>query len=475
MKLFRYVILTLLGALGLLCFSCIDDDITTSPSAVLTFSRDTVSFDTVFTEIGTPTARLIVRNPNKKGVSISYIGFKDPETRYRLNVDGQSGQTFHDVEIRGRDSIYVFIECRPEASPTSEPTLIEDQLQFVTNGNTQEVTVEAWGQNVTRLHGVVTEGDMTLDATQPYVVFDSLVVSEGTTLHVTPGTRLLFHDDAKLRVEGTLDARGEAGRLIDMRGDRLDNVLPDISYDIMAGQWGGVSFAPGSFGNRMEYVNLRSSKTGVTVDSCADLSRQKLLLVNSWLHNSQGNVLTSRYANVDAYGCVFSEAANDVVALYGGRHKFVQCTFANYYLFSAITGSMIALYHALPEDVAANSQPLMEAEFENGIIYGLGSELNEGDLTGSSVYLRRMLLGSKGEDDANFLECIWDSDPLFYTVREDYIFDYRLRPESPAIAAGYSTYVTDLCRFDMYGLNRLAAGAPDLGAFVYVAPPPEEK
>ena len=59
-------------------------------------------------------------------------------------------------------------------------------------------------------------------------------------------------------------------------------------------------------------------------------------------------------------------------------------------------------------------------------------------------------------------------------MREDYIFDYRLRPESPAIAAGYSTYVTDLCRYDMYGLNRLAAGAPDLGAFVYVAPPPEE-
>lgn len=67
MKLFRYVILTLLGALGLLCFSCIDDDITTSPSAVLTFSRDTVSFDTVFTEIGTPTDDSSYATPTKKG------------------------------------------------------------------------------------------------------------------------------------------------------------------------------------------------------------------------------------------------------------------------------------------------------------------------------------------------------------------------------------------------------------------------
>lgn len=475
MKLFRYVILTLLGALGLLCFSCIDDDITTSPSAVLTFSRDTVSFDTVFTEIGTPTARLIVRNPNKKGVSISYIGFKDPETRYRLNVDGQSGQTFHDVEIRGRDSIYVFIECRPEASPTSEPALIEDQLQFVTNGNTQEVTVEAWGQNVTRLHGVVMESDMTLDATQPYVVFDSLVVSEGTTLHVTPGTRLLFHDDAKLRVEGTLDARGEAGRLIDMRGDRLDNVLPDVGYDILAGQWEGIRIDAASFGNRMEYVDMRSTKSGLTADSCGNLEQSKLLLVNSWLHNSQATVLDARHCRVDAYGVCFSEAAEAVVRLTGGVHQFTQCTISNYYLFSGSAEPLLSLYHVLPKDAIGNPAPLMRANFDNGIIYGMGTDINTPDLKDSQVFLRNVLLKSNGSDDANFISCLWDKDPLFYTVREDYYFNYRLMPESPAIGAGNPAYVGEICLYDIDGLNRLANGNPDLGAYVYQAPKEEDK
>lgn len=448
---------------------CIDDDITSSPSVRLVFSTDTVSFDTVFTELGTPTARLIVRNPDKKGVMISHIAFKNPQTPFRFNVDGQSGSSFSDVEIRGGDSIYVFIECDPPVSPDAQPALIEDQLVFVTNGNTQEVQVEAYGQNVNRLRGLVVESDMTLTAEMPYVVFDSLVVAPGAKLTVEPGTRLLFHDKARMVVRGTLDAVGAVDRMIDMRGDRLDNVLPGVGYDIMAGQWDGVHIAPESFDNRMEYVNMRSTRNGLRVDSCADLSRQKLTLVNSWLHNSQTNVLTSKYARVDAYGCVFSEAANDVVALYGGQHSIVQCTLANNYLFSAITGSMLALYHCIPGE-EISSLPLMQADIENSIIYGLGSDLNEGDLIGSQVYLRNVLLKSNGEDDANFIDCVWGEDPLFYTVREDYFFDYRLRPDSPAIGRGNSAYVTPVCLYDMNGLNRLLNGAPDLGAYVYVVP-----
>ena len=99
----------LLPVFGLILAGCISDDITTSPDDVLSFSVEKVSFDTVITETGTPTARLLVYNRAKKGVNISAIGFKDPDTRFRLNVDGQTGSNFHDVEIRGGDSIYVFI------------------------------------------------------------------------------------------------------------------------------------------------------------------------------------------------------------------------------------------------------------------------------------------------------------------------------------------------------------------------------
>lgn len=461
----RLFILTLVGLMGLITVSCIDDSMSTSSSDILTFSRDTVDFDTVFTDLGTPTARLVVSNRAKKGINISSIRFKRQDTQFRLNVDGVSGSEFHNVEIRGRDSIYIFIECFiPETSGAS-PGLVSDELEFVTNGVTQEVRVEAYGQNVTRLRNARISADMRLTADRPYVVFDSLTVERGATLRIDPGVKLLFHDGASLVVEGRLEALGSAEAKIDMRGDRLDNVLPDVGYDIMAGQWRGVRFAPESFGNRMEYVDMRSTARGLEIDSCGNTADSKLLLLNSWLHNSQGNVLTSRHAKVDALGCCFSEASKSVVDLRGGSHEFLQCTFANNYLFSAISGAMVSLSGlGIAKDEAVGFQP-MEAWFGNCIVYGLGPDLEPGDLTGSKVIFEYTSFGVKGENDDNFRNCLWDTDPLFETVREDYVFNYRLKPDSPVRAAGNPALVTPAVRYDMDGTDRLGHGNPSLGAY----------
>ncbi|MDE7509003.1 MAG: hypothetical protein K2M62_02655 [Muribaculaceae bacterium] len=462
----RYLLLAIVAMLAAIGIqSCISDDFDTSSSVRLRFSTDTVAFDTVFTDLGTPTARLKVFNPEKKGVSISSIAFRNEQSAFSMNVDGVSGTTFRDVEIRGGDSIFIFIECFIPESQRDEPFRVEDELLFVTNGTQQSVLVEAYGQNVTRLRGLEVSSDMTLTADRPYVIFDSLTVRPGATLRVDPGARLLFHDKASLIVEGRLEAVGAPGKLIDMRGDRLDNVLPDVGYDIMAGQWEGVRIAAGSFDNRIEYVDMRSTRHGLRVDSTADLSRQKLTLVNSWLHNSQSTVLSSKYAKVDAYGCIFSEAAEAVVRLTGGQHRFAQCTLSNYYLFAIPSEAILSLYHALPEDQinADSPNPLMRAEFENSIIYGMASDINTGDLAGSDVFLRYVLLKSAGSDDDHFIHCLWDTDPMFETVREDYIFNYRLKPESPAIGAGDSSLVPTLSEEDIDGVRRDVP--PALGAY----------
>lgn len=470
MKPMHLLLLTFVGLFCLMAASCINDDITYDSSARLEFSRDTLSLDTVFTDVGTPTARLIVFNRNKKGVNISSIRFKNPDTRFSLNVDGVSGKTFSDVEIRANDSIYIFVECFIDPNDSDAPVLVEDELEFQLNGNTQQVLVEAWGQDVNRLRNVRVEQDMTLTANRPYVVFDSLTVAPGATLSIEPGTRLLFHDKAKLVVEGKLDARGTPHHPIQMRGDRTGNILTDVSYDIMSGQWTGVRIAPESFDNVMEYVDMRSTTTGLVVDSCGNLDRSKLLLLNSWLHNSQANVLSVRHARVDAVGVCFSEAADAVVDLTGGVYNFLQCTIANNYLFKAISEPLLCLYHLKAKDLETVGNPLMQASFENCIIYGITDDLNEGDLAGTQVFMRYVLLKSNGSNDSNFIECIWGKDPLFYTIREDYIFNYRLRPDSPAIGAGNPAFVTPEAMTDYYGLNRLGAGNPALGAYVFVKP-----
>lgn len=467
----RTFIFILIGMICLSMVSCINDAVSTSSSDVLTFSRDTVNFDTVFTDLGTPTARLVARNDAKKGINISSIRFRRSDTEFRLNVDGVSGSEFHDVEIRGRDSIFIFIECFIPETQGKSPGLVWDDLEFVTNGVTQTVRVEAYGQNVTRLRNVRLTQDTRLTADRPYVVFDSLTVERGATLTIDPGAQVLFHDGASIVVEGRIEAVGEVDKMIQLRGDRLDNVLPNVGYDILAGQWKGIRIAAGSFDNRLEFVDMRSTERGLELDSCGDLSRQKLTLRNSWLHNSQGTVLSSVHAKVDAYGCCFSEAAASVVALRGGVHEFVQCTIANNYLFSAIGGPMLYLGYCMPDDDSAPGMPLMKANFENSILYGLGDCLNIGDFSGSEVYFRNVSLKEEGSDDDHFISCLWDTDPLFYTDRPIYYFNYRLQPDSPCRSAGNPAYVNDLTRIDMDGVNRLTDGAPSLGAYQYTPQP----
>lgn len=214
---------------------------------------------------------------------------------------------------------------------------------------------------------------------------------------------------------------------------------------------------------------------GLVVDSCADLSRPKLTIVNSWLHNSRGSALSSKYAKVDAYGSCFSEAADAVVSLTGGDHEFLQCTFANNYLFSAIRNPLLSLRHVLEKDrEEGNSQPLMKASFANSVIYGLADDLNIGDFTDSDVYFRCVSLKSAGTDDDHFLNCLWDTDPVFYTVRPDYYFNYRLTDDSPCKDSGDPALVTPLVLTDMDGVNRLSSGNPSPGAYQYVPSAPEK-
>ncbi len=444
---------------------CISDDFTDSPSDLLTFSSDTLRFDTVFTDLGTPTARLKVYNRASKAVNISSIRMRNDDGVFSMNVDGVSGKSFENVEIRANDSIFVFVECLINGNDDPLPFKVEGMMDFLTNGVTQTVTLEAYGQNVRRLRGVTLDSDVTFTAEMPYVVFDTLRVAKGATLTLSPGTRVLFHDKGMLQVDGRMLALGEVGRMVELRGDRLDDVLPDTGYEILSGQWQGIRFGAESFGNRMEYVEMQSTVHGVLVDSCGVTDRNKLTLVNSWLHNSQGNVLRSEHAWVDAYGCCFSDAGEAVVWLRGGSHDFVQCTMANNYLFAISPESILTLSHLSGEENSGISNPMMKADFNNCIIYGITQPLSPGDLAKTDVYMRNVLLGVDGSDDDHFISCIWGENPEFETIREEYIFNYSLKEDSPAIGAGNPVYVTPECLYDMNGVNRLEWGNPALGAY----------
>lgn len=468
---------TLVGICALLSVaglsSCIEDGISTNSNDQPTFSTDTLDMGPIFTEAGTPTHSFTVYNRHDKVINIGEIKMRDDaDGMFRLNVDGVSGKEFQNVEIRPNDSIYVFVEATLAANGSKAPVVVERHLDFVTQGITSTVVITAQGQDVERKYGVVIDGDTRFVADKPYQIYDSLVVKEGATLTLDPGVTLYFHNNATMRVEGRLVCNGTAEQMINFTGDRIDNVVNDLPFELMAGQWAGVEFTSTSRDNYLSHTSIRNTMWGVFVDSVGSHENPALTLINCQLRNSQEYALAAIHSDIKAVGCEIADAAAGVMFLRGGNHVFNHCTFANYYLFSALGGAAIQFDHINLDSDDNSGLPYMVADFTNSIIYGNGTELSHGDLTGTAITLRYCLLKSEGTDDDNFICCIWGEDPLYYTVRNEYIFDYRLKDESPAIGAAYSQYTLPEAQYDRYGLPR--GTQPDLGAYVYVPREEEE-
>lgn len=463
---FNLLTMTLALLLAVLFSSCIEDGFTTSSSDVLAFNRDTVAFDTVITLQGTATKQMVVYNRSKKQINISSIKVAGLASKghFHLNVDGIRGDEFQNVEIRGNDSIFIFIEAKLDEMEKDEPTLLEDRLEFVTNGVNQSIVLTAWGQDVVRIMGDTISRNTRFTAAKPYLIYDTMFVSQRATLTLDPGVTLLFHDKGAIRCAGKIIANGTAEAPITLRGDRLDRVVGTTSFDVMSGQWGGVIFTPPTMGNVLKHVIMKGSSIGMHCSAYGDTTQCALKLVNCVLTNSASTCLATAACYVQAIGTEFSDAAQEVGYFAGGKVMMSQCTFANNYLFVVPTLPLVSVYDV---EFTNGTVGKIRACFDNCILYGLCPELNELKLDDYNVYLRYCLLKNKGNDDAHFINCVWDADPDFLTVRDDYHFDYRLGNQSDAIGKGNPALCPQEARYDRYGNDRFANGAIDLGAYVW--------
>lgn len=471
-KIYTGMVVAMLAVVAL--SSCIEDAITTSASDQPYFSTDTVRMGQLFTLDASPTFRFTVYNRHDKGLNLSSIRFADDaDGIFRMNVDGMSGREFSNVEIRANDSIFVFVEATLPENGRNVPVDVLSHIEFRCNGVSTSLPVKAEGRDAVRLKGDVRykDGTTTLDPAKPYLVADSLVVEEGATLVFPAGTEMLFHSGAEIVVYGSLRIEGTPEKPVALTGDRTGYVASSIPYEIMSGQWGGIYFAPSSSDNSISHASIRNSDYGLLLDHAQ--GAPALQLTNSQVRNTKGYIVEAIYSSVTAAGCELADASMGILHLVGGNHLFNQCTIANYYLFTALGGPAVQLAHTSPDDAdltleveeGGEMPPFMEADFTNCIIYGNGTEVNHPDLTGTLVTFTRCLLKSEGNDDDNFIACLWGEDPLYHTRREEYLFDYTLQEESPARGAAFPDLILPQTATDMLGNQRLPD--PALGAYQF--------
>ena len=152
------IILVLLAVI--LFSSCKKDRFYEGQGQVLTFSADTLTFDTVFTTVGSVTRYFRVENPLKEAIKIDEIRLVGLNgTQFRINVDGISGRSVTDVEIPPQDYVYIFAEATIDPNNQNNPFVVLDEIQYVYNGTQQSSYLRAWGQNAHFHYGEIIEGD----------------------------------------------------------------------------------------------------------------------------------------------------------------------------------------------------------------------------------------------------------------------------------------------------------------------------
>ncbi len=498
MKHLIYTFFLALGAITILS-NCVTDefDFTTDSNAKLEFSLDTLRFDTVFTELGSATRSFKIYNRNDKAIRISQLSLESGNgVRWRMNVDGIPGNMQQNVEVLANDSIYVFVEVTidPDQPLSVSPFVIEDRILFETNGNTQYVNLEAWGQNANYFpsrfnKGVAVRltcnnGPLVWDDPKPYVIYGAVFV-DSCELVIPAGARIYVHggvaendifggiyNDGILYIQpaGKLTIKGTKDNPVIIQGDRLEESFLDDT-----GQWNGIVLGQGSKGNLIEYATIRNSRFGLLVDSTAELTAR-----NAQFYNTASSGIIGYRSKITAENClIYNNGATSVLFLQGGDYNFTYCTIASYGVNASALG--MSNFFCYNEDCTLRSTYRLNATFKNSIIFGSqNDELELSDITEGKdpllfnirfqdciVRVQELLKFNNGQY-ANFLaqQC----NPCLNGTRDSKLFvdpsenDYHL--DSLSIAEGQAKPIEfpRAITIDLEGETR-DASKPDIGCY----------
>jgi len=244
---------------------CRKDPINTDSSAKLSFSSDTIVFDTVFTTVGSSTRQFRIYNTSSKSIKISSIRLAGGvHSNFHLNIDGVPAVSQTNIEIRGKDSMYVFVDVDVDPNNSNSPLMIEDSILFETNGNHQHVILNAVGQDAYFHYYETLNCNETWTNDKPHVIYGYAIIPKNCTLTILPGTRVYIHHNGVLAADSnsTLKVLGQYGNPATFQGDRLE---PDYAEE--PGQWGYIWLSQLSKNSVIDWAVIKNGNIGILSDS----------------------------------------------------------------------------------------------------------------------------------------------------------------------------------------------------------------
>ncbi len=428
----------------------------TSSPLGLSFSRDTVFFDTVFTAKPTFTRRLVVYNRNKNALIINEMSIAGGQNSpYSITVFGETKTTFSNIRILGNDSLLVLLNASINPKQQDLPFIVRDSILFNINGNSQEVKIIGWGQDAHYLRNQRIRQNTVWSGKKPYIISGILQVDSLRNLTIEQGVTVYMDINAAILVKGNLTINGTVLDRVNFRGARLDR-----RYEQVAGQWDAIYFDIGSKNNKINYAHIRNGNVGIRIGAPPDNDTiPELIVENTIIENMRFRGLISFSSDVYMANTLINNCTQNVVAcLAGGDYTFLHCTFANTEtrFFTDEPTVYVANFYRLPNESVLKSP--LSLTMINCIVWGDRAN----DFQVNSVadvpakWLVRNSLLKTTDNQFNNNNNILNQRPRFKSAFRS---NFQLDSLSPAIDKGIPIGITT----DLEGVVRDAK--PDLGAY----------
>ncbi|MGB0883068.1 MAG: choice-of-anchor Q domain-containing protein, partial [Vicingaceae bacterium] len=369
------------------------------------------------------------------------------------------------------------------------PFVVNDRINFITNGTTQSITLSAWGQDAHYFVANKTVGNIplvyldrdnsnsSLNVTwtddKPYVIYggyltldgdDKLTIEKGVRVHLHNGSGIWVYENGNISVNGTKDEP------VTFQGTRLEHAYQDVS-----GQWDRIWINGNASGtdNVFNYAVIKNGFIGIQAEpdpfaSTPPVTTNKLRLNNCKIHNnSVAGILAKNYQITDTNSIISNSGQHSLLVQGDGAYQFYHTTFANYWSESTRKTPSILLQNAyvgsvnnVPTTIVSN---LTAVDFYNCIVHGDQEiEFDTEEISGGTInysFTNCVLKTSNDVTGSNFTNIILNPTSTLFADKSNY--DFHLADNSPAINAGDNsiTVATD------HDGELRSDGAPDIGAY----------
>ena len=393
-----------------------DEEITFDTNAKISFSTDSVLFDTVFTSIGSSSRRLKISNPNEAAIILSNIKLSGGNlSAFSLNINGQAVSETNNLKLNGSDSINVFVKVNINPTAESLPFVVQDSILFYFNGQKRSIPLVAYGQNANFVKDITLNNNTTWDSKLPYIIYNSLTVAENTTLNITAGTKVLFHGNSTMSVRGTLKVNGTKTDTVLFTSDRLEKL-----YANETGQWNGIHLYPESKNSTINYAVIKNATAGITVDGRSSNADPKLLLTNTIIKNMEVVGLLGYETDVAVFNNLFFNCGQYLLyGAGGGSYNLKQNTFAGYQ-DNKFARKTAAVY--LSDFISTTQASNLNLQLANNIIYGaLADEFTIDKKSTSTILTTNLRNNVFKTAKVNYADNLMNLDPSFVSP-ENYNF-----------------------------------------------------